>query len=192
MKKKLIYILILSINITNYLNTNLSLYNWKKEIKDEIHPNINNLIDKKLKKIKIDLENLKISPTKRIINKKFKTGYTINNYQFINQNKFLKAKFKNHSWLWWWNNNKLAFIILFPLYFANKYNCYPPIYYDFFSAYGYYPENEYFDLYLDKCIKSYKNYTSSKKNKYKTKLSSQDLNIIINFCVDLLYKNILS
>lgn len=187
MKIKLIFVLLL---IFIKINSN-SLWQWRQQIKKEIKPNIYALINKKLEKIKLDLTKLKISPFNRAATN-FKSGFKISNYSFVTQKKFLRTKFKNHSWHWWWNNNKTAFVILFPLYFKNKYNYYPPIYYDFYSAYGYYPDNEYFDIYLNKYIGSYQNRLTSLQRNSKYKPRCQNLENCLNFCVNDLYKKILN
>jgi len=191
MKIKLIFIFFLSFNVVNYLNSNLNLSNWRKQIKNETNSRFYALIDKKLKRIKKDLQNTTISPFHENRNKKFKSGYDINSYKIIAQKKFLKTKFKKYSWAWWWKHNKLAFITLFPLYFKNKYNYYPPIYYDFFSEYGYYPDNEYFDICLDKYMNIYKENVKSIQNKSKYRSQCQNLEVALDFCVSILYKDIL-
>lgn len=185
---KLIYIILLSFNSVY----SLKLLEFKDKIKSEIDYNTYNLISNRLNKIKKDISNIKISPFYISKKKNFKSGYKISNYKFITQKRFLKNRFKNRSWDWWWKNNKLAFIILFPLYFKNRYNSYPPIYYDFFHAYGYYPEDQYFEFYLNKYMPLYKKNINLYQYKSKYKSECQSIEIGLDFFVDLFYKDLIN
>ena len=55
------------------------------------------------------------------------------------QRHFLNRNFRGHNWSWWWHHRPYFFYTYFPFFFYNTYGYYPPIYYDYFDAYGSYP-----------------------------------------------------
>ena len=83
-------------------------------------------------------------------------------------------------------------MILFPLYFKNNHNHYPPIYYDFYSENGYYPNSEFLDICLERYMNSYRKNISLTQCKSRHKSQCQYLEMGLDFFADDIYKAIIN